>query len=265
MGSPEKKIVGKEAALAHVAAWYKKHRRVVIASGIVALGGFILFARCMAHKQEEDCQAAMESLASRVAAGDANTIRTGIKAARDVCKSLHGRDIAEAEAALAKQEAAAKAAAKAVANETAPTGSSPASPVPPASATTTSKKEAREVLAEIQVSKKEAQEMLAAVRALEQEGRSMGYLRDAYNLPEGEPYKLDKLRRCGERMRELQPKARELRQRTDRLPVSLVYLRVAATQLELCVSCSVTLAPQNCDGARDDLREASAAVAKMTP
>jgi hypothetical protein len=111
------------------------------------------------------------------------------------------------------------------------------------------------------LSKKEAQAMLTELRNLERAGREMDALREAANLPDG-PLKLDKLRRCGERMRELQPKARELRQRATGLPDSVIDLGIAATHLELCVSCSTRLALENCDGARDALRTGSTALAR---
>jgi hypothetical protein len=64
-------------------------------------------------------------------------------------------------------------------------------------------------------------------------------------------------------MRELQAKAREARERAERLPLELSELRVAAIQLSLCVSCSVSLAMNSCDGARNALQRGSRSLSKV--
>lgn len=111
------------------------------------------------------------------------------------------------------------------------------------------------------LSLKDARALLVELRDLERAGREMGDLREVDDLPNG-PLKLDKLRRCGERMRELQAKARELRRKADDLPDSVLDLRTAAAHLELCVSCAPSLATQNCDDVRSALRTGSTSLAR---
>lgn len=103
--------------------------------------------------------------------------------------------------------------------------------------------------------------MLKEMEVLLQQGREMETLR---SFTADAPGRLAELRLCGELMRERQAHVREIRKRAEGLPNSVVELRIAATNLELCVSCSESLAPSNCNDARDALRRGKAALAKAT-
>jgi len=65
-------------------------------------------------------------------------------------------------------------------------------------------------------------------------------------------------RECGIRMRDLQPKAKSLRAQVDQLPGSheKMLLGAASSVLTLCVSCSESLAMENCKEAENYLLEA---------
>lgn len=107
---------------------------------------------------------------------------------------------------------------------------------------------------QVAASMDEVREVLQTIRALEQQGRGMESLRQGY------PNDLDKVRQCGEQMRERQPQARGLRDRAEALPKPFsAYLGAAATELVLCVSCSRS-ALDNCARARSYIEEASKAV-----
>lgn len=111
------------------------------------------------------------------------------------------------------------------------------------------------------LTKSEAQAMLKEMEVLLQQGREMETLRSS---TDDDPGRLARLRRCGELMRERQAHVREIRKRAAGLPGSVAQLRIAATNLELCVSCSESLAPSSCNDARDALRRGKAALAKAT-
>lgn len=66
------------------------------------------------------------------------------------------------------------------------------------------------------------------------------------------------MRECGTRMRELQPRAKSLQAQVDQLPRSYkkILLGAASSVLTLCVSCSDSLAMENCKEAENYLREA---------
>lgn len=107
--------------------------------------------------------------------------------------------------------------------------------------------------AQVAASMGEVKEVLQAVRTLEQQGRGMESLRQGY------PNNLEKVRQCGEQMRERQPQARSLRERAEALPKPFsIHLGAAATELVLCVSCSRS-ALENCERARSSINEASKA------
>ena len=102
----------------------------------------------------------------------------------------------------------------------------------------------------------EASEVFRAVQELERSGRDMESLRRGY------PNDLEKVRQCGELMRQRQPRARALCERAEGLPNPVsVYLGAAAGELVLCVSCSRS-ALQNCDRARSSLDDASKAIGR---
>jgi len=107
---------------------------------------------------------------------------------------------------------------------------------------------------QVAASMDEVREVLQAVRTLEQLGRGMESLRQGY------PNDLDRVRQCGEQMRERQPHARGLRDRAEALPKPFsTYLGAAATELVLCVSCSRS-ALDNCARARSYIDDASKAI-----
>jgi hypothetical protein len=96
----------------------------------------------------------------------------------------------------------------------------------------------------------EVREVYKALLALEQQGRGMETLRRGY------PNDLEKVRQCGDFMRERQPQAKSLRERAEGLPKPYsMHLAAAATELVLCVSCSRS-ALDNCDRARSSLKDA---------
>lgn len=111
--------------------------------------------------------------------------------------------------------------------------------------------------AQLQRIKSEGDAVLGSLRALLRAGRRMEPLRQTHDL--------DKLRRCGELMRERQAEAIALGERAGNIPGSFggSLMAVAATQLKLCVSCSRTLARQNCQGAEESLAQARAAWASV--
>lgn len=97
-------------------------------------------------------------------------------------------------------------------------------------------------------------EVLQALRNLEQQGRSMEALRQGYQND------LEKVRQCGELMRERQPQAKNLRQRAESLPRPYsIHLGSAATEMVLCVSCSRS-ALENCNRARPSIEDMSKAL-----
>lgn len=100
----------------------------------------------------------------------------------------------------------------------------------------------------LQASLKEARDILQALRALERQGREMAALRG------DDP---DKLRRCGDLMRERQAAAKALGARAEALPREryAILLAAAAGELHLCVSC-MTSATSQCDIAAGSLRDA---------
>jgi hypothetical protein len=100
----------------------------------------------------------------------------------------------------------------------------------------------------------QAEVILHELRQLAEAGRRMEALRD--------PDDLQRLRRCGEEMRENQPKAELLRDRTEDLPRSLgIHLSIAAAYMNQCVSC-LTDATESCDLAFDSLTNAETAIAE---
>jgi hypothetical protein len=110
--------------------------------------------------------------------------------------------------------------------------------------------------AQLTVSVGEVRELLQAIRTLEQRGRGLESLRQGY------PNDLEKVRQCGDMMREKQPQARSLRERAEGLPKPFsIYLEAAATELVLCVSCSRS-ALENCDRARSSINDASKALGR---
>lgn len=62
---------------------------------------------------------------------------------------------------------------------------------------------------------------------------------------------------CGSKMRELQSKVGQIRAEIQRHPIGAerVWLGTAATHLNLCVSCSPSLGPENCKLTREALSE----------
>lgn len=100
----------------------------------------------------------------------------------------------------------------------------------------------------LQASLKEARDILQALRRLEWQGREMEALRG--DDPE-------KLRRCGDLMRERQAAAKVLGARAEALPREryAILLAAAAGELHLCVSC-MTRATSQCDIAAGSLRDA---------
>lgn len=99
----------------------------------------------------------------------------------------------------------------------------------------------------LQSSLKEARDILQALRRLERQGREMEALRG------DDP---DKLRRCGDLMRERQAEAKALGARAEALPREryALLLAAAAGELHLCVSC-LTRATSQCDIAAGSLRD----------
>lgn len=96
----------------------------------------------------------------------------------------------------------------------------------------------------------QVREVYKALLALEQQGRGMESLRRSY------PNDLEKIRQCGDLMRERQPQAKSLRERAEDLPKPYsIHLAAAATELVLCVSC-LRSALDNCDRARSSLKDA---------
>lgn len=100
----------------------------------------------------------------------------------------------------------------------------------------------------LQASLKEARDILQALRRMERQGREMEALRG--DDPE-------KLRRCGDLMRERQAAAKALGTRAEALPREryAILLAAAAGELHLCVSC-MTRATSQCDIAAGSLRDA---------
>ena len=105
--------------------------------------------------------------------------------------------------------------------------------------------------AQVAASTGEVREVFHTLRTLEQQGRGMESLRRGY------PNDLEKVRQCGDLMRERQPQAKGLRERAEALPQPFsIHLASAATELVLCVSCSRS-ALENCDRARSSLEDAA--------
>jgi len=65
---------------------------------------------------------------------------------------------------------------------------------------------------------------------------------------------LNKLRSCGEQMRENQSKAKSLRQLSDKLPLKYIKLKAAVMDVSSCVSCS-TSALKACERVTESLKE----------
>jgi hypothetical protein len=104
----------------------------------------------------------------------------------------------------------------------------------------------------IEASLKEARAILQALRTLEQQGHAMEALRKGY------PNDLDKVRQCGEQMRARQPGAKSLRGRAEALPKQryAIFLASAATEMNLCVSCSMG-AMEYCNRAHASIEDAA--------
>ena len=65
---------------------------------------------------------------------------------------------------------------------------------------------------------------------------------------------------CGQKMRTLQPQVKQLQSRIDALPRTSpdhTYLSLAANYLQLCVSCSERLGPEQCSEAATYLSKMS--------
>jgi hypothetical protein len=88
-----------------------------------------------------------------------------------------------------------------------------------------------------------------ALRRLEQQGRSTESLRSNQSI--------EKIRECGNLMRERQLIADDLRSKAESLPQPYSFLLgTAAIELKLCVSCS-SFAIDNCDRAKSSLDQAA--------
>lgn len=102
---------------------------------------------------------------------------------------------------------------------------------------------------EIANAEKNALAVFDALKRLEQQGRSMESLRSNQTT--------EKIRECGNLMRERQPIADDLRSKAESLPRPFtVWLTPAAIELKLCVSCASS-AMDNCNRAKSSLDEAA--------
>lgn len=96
--------------------------------------------------------------------------------------------------------------------------------------------------------RKAASNLLKDIRELERQGRGMESLRRNQSL--------ESLKQCGQKMRELQKIADELRNRAESLPRPLSFhLGVAAIESKLCVSC-ISTAKESCDRVKAALAKA---------
>lgn len=88
-------------------------------------------------------------------------------------------------------------------------------------------------------------EVRTSVEVLLKSGREMEKLRTSGSLSD--------VKSCGELMRANQQKAGEIREKAEALPMKYFPLKVAATDIYLCVSCSRTAASQACDRVDESL------------
>ena len=96
---------------------------------------------------------------------------------------------------------------------------------------------------------KDASVVFEALKRLEQQGRSMESLRRNQTT--------EKIRECGNLMRERQPIAGDLRSKAELLPQPFsILLTPAAIELNLCVSCASS-AMDNCNQAKSSLDQAA--------
>jgi len=102
--------------------------------------------------------------------------------------------------------------------------------------------------------KNKGEEVFKKLVALEQQGRSMESLRNTNDL--------EKVKECGNLMRERQKIADDLRTETEELPNPYsIKLSPAAIELKLCVSCASS-AIDSCNRAKTSLEEAKKEVEK---
>ena len=102
---------------------------------------------------------------------------------------------------------------------------------------------------EIANAEKNALAVFDALKRLEQQGRSMESLRNNQTT--------EKIRECGNLMRERQPIADDLRSKAESLPRPFtVWFTPAAIELKLCVSCASS-AMDNCNRVKSSLDEAA--------
>lgn len=102
---------------------------------------------------------------------------------------------------------------------------------------------------EIANAEKSAYAVFDALKQLEQQGRSMESLRSNKTI--------EKIRECGDLMRNRQPIADDLRSKAELLPQPFsVWLTPAAIELKLCVSCA-SFAIDNCNRAKTSLDQAT--------
>lgn len=96
---------------------------------------------------------------------------------------------------------------------------------------------------------KNALAVFDALKRLEQQGRNMDFLRSNQTI--------EKIRDCGNLMRERQPIADDLRSKAESLPRPITtWLTPAAVELKLCVSCS-SFAMDYCNRAKSSLDQAA--------
>ncbi len=102
---------------------------------------------------------------------------------------------------------------------------------------------------EIVSAEKNAFSVFEALKRLEQQGRSMESLRSNQTT--------EKIRECGNLMRERQPIADDLRTKAESLPQPFaILLTPAAIELKLCASCASS-AMDNCNRAKSSLDQAA--------
>ena len=107
---------------------------------------------------------------------------------------------------------------------------------------------------EIANAKKNALTVFDALKRLEQQGRTMESLRSNQTT--------EKIRECGNLMRECQPIADDLRSKAESLPRPFtVWLTPAAIELKLCVSCASS-AMDNCNRVKSSLDQAATEMQK---